>query len=166
MTPRLTTRASRSRSPRESPVRSSSGFFSATGENTTVEPDTAGAGPAASWSSSRLSIAQELRPTGPVGPSLLRPNDVAKWLAVSRAWVYEAARTGRIPAVRIGGPGGPLRFVPEEIDRWLTETRAGWLPGHNVTAMIAGEPTRSVARTAARRVAGRRSRTGDQQSLL
>jgi hypothetical protein len=44
---------------------------------------------------------------------LLKPNDVAKKLAVSRAWVYEAARTGRIPSVRIGGDDGPLRFVPE-----------------------------------------------------
>ncbi|MBV9418107.1 MAG: helix-turn-helix domain-containing protein [Solirubrobacterales bacterium] len=42
----------------------------------------------------------------------LKPNDVARQLAVSRAWVYEAARTGRIPSVRIGGPDGPLRFVP------------------------------------------------------
>jgi excisionase family DNA binding protein len=35
-------------------------------------------------------------------PALLRPNDVARLLAVSRAWVYEAARTGRIPSFRLG----------------------------------------------------------------
>lgn len=52
---------------------------------------------------------------------LLKPNDVAKKLAVSRAWVYEAARTGRIPSVRIGGVDGPLRFVPEDVDAWLAE---------------------------------------------
>jgi excisionase family DNA binding protein len=60
---------------------------------------------------------------------LLKPNDVARRLAVSRAWVYDAAKSGRIPSVRIGGPGGPLRFVPEDIERWLAEARAGSLPG-------------------------------------
>src|ERR1035437_747280 len=50
---------------------------------------------------------------------LLRPNDVARLLSVSRAWVYEAARTGRIPSFRLGGEDGPLRFVAEDIERWL-----------------------------------------------
>ncbi len=59
---------------------------------------------------------------------LLRPNDVACLLAVSRAWVYEAARTGRIPSFRLGGEDGPLRFVAEDIERWLAEAREGWLP--------------------------------------
>ena len=58
--------------------------------------------------------------------NLLKPNDVARQLSVSRAWVYEAARTGRIPSVRIGGEDGPLRFVPEEIDRWIMECRTPW----------------------------------------
>jgi excisionase family DNA binding protein len=62
---------------------------------------------------------------------LLRPNDVAHALSVSRAWVYDAARTGRIPSVRLGGEDGPLRFIAEDIERWLAETRAGWLPGHS-----------------------------------
>ena len=57
---------------------------------------------------------------------LLKPNDIARQLAVSRAWVYEAARTGRIPSVRIGGKDGPLRFVPEDIEAWLAATRAEW----------------------------------------
>jgi predicted DNA-binding transcriptional regulator AlpA len=52
-------------------------------------------------------------------------------LAVSRAWVYDAARTGRIPSVRLGGEEGPLRFIAEDIERWLTATRAGWLPGQS-----------------------------------
>jgi len=60
---------------------------------------------------------------------LLRPNDVASLLAVSRAWVYEAARTGRIPSLRLGSDDGPLRFVAEDIDRWLAESRASWRPG-------------------------------------
>jgi excisionase family DNA binding protein len=60
---------------------------------------------------------------------LLKPNDVARWLAVSRAWVYDAARTGRIPSIRIGGEDGPLRFVREDVEQWLGEARANWVPG-------------------------------------
>jgi excisionase family DNA binding protein len=47
---------------------------------------------------------------------LLKPTEVAKRLAVSRTWVYDAAKAGRIPAVRIGGDDGPLRFVAEDVD--------------------------------------------------
>jgi excisionase family DNA binding protein len=61
--------------------------------------------------------------------TLLKPNDLARRLAVSRAWVYEAAKSGRIPSVRIGGVDGPLRFVPKDIERWLAEARTAWLPG-------------------------------------
>lgn len=61
--------------------------------------------------------------------NLLKPNDLAQRLAVSRAWVYEAAKSGRIPSVRIGGVDGPLRFVPEDIERLLAEARTAWLPG-------------------------------------
>lgn len=61
--------------------------------------------------------------------NLLRPNDLARRLAVSRAWVYEAAKSGRIPSVRIGGVDGPLRFVPDDIEQWLAEARRAWLPG-------------------------------------
>ena len=63
---------------------------------------------------------------------LLRPNDIAHMLGVSRAWVYDAARTGRIPSVRLGGQDGPLRFVAEDIEDWLAETRARWMPGRNL----------------------------------
>jgi excisionase family DNA binding protein len=62
-------------------------------------------------------------------PALLRPNDVARLLSVSRAWVYEAARTGRIPSVRLGGDDGPLRFVAEDLVQWLADARAAWMPG-------------------------------------
>lgn len=67
---------------------------------------------------------------GGISP-LLRPNDVARLLSVSRAWVYEAARTGRIPSFRLGGADGPLRFVAEDIEQWLAEARSGWLPGRS-----------------------------------
>jgi excisionase family DNA binding protein len=46
----------------------------------------------------------------PLG-ELLRPGEVAVMLGVSRSWLYEAAKDGRVPCVRLGGPDGPLRFV-------------------------------------------------------
>jgi excisionase family DNA binding protein len=61
--------------------------------------------------------------------TLLKPAEVASRLAVSRTWLYDAAKAGRIPSIRIGGEHGPLRFVPEDIDRWLEEARSAWLPG-------------------------------------
>lgn len=60
---------------------------------------------------------------------LIRPGQVAKDLAVSRTWVYDAANAGRIPSIRIGGEEGPLRFVPEDLDRWIDEARKAWRPG-------------------------------------
>jgi excisionase family DNA binding protein len=62
-------------------------------------------------------------------PSLLKPTDLARLLGVSRSWLYDAAKAGRIPSIRIGGEQGPLRFVPEDIERWLDDARAAWTPG-------------------------------------
>jgi len=42
---------------------------------------------------------------------------------VSRAWVYEAARTGKIPSVRLGDEDGPLRFVAADIEQCLPNAR-------------------------------------------
>jgi predicted DNA-binding transcriptional regulator AlpA len=66
--------------------------------------------------------------------ALIRPGDLARDLCVSRAWVYDAARDGRIPSIRIGGQDGPLRFVSEDIERWLDAAREGWLPGRGSIA--------------------------------
>jgi predicted DNA-binding transcriptional regulator AlpA len=41
---------------------------------------------------------------------LLTANQVRELLHVSRSWVYVAAKSGRIPCVRLGGPDGPVRF--------------------------------------------------------
>jgi len=54
---------------------------------------------------------------------LIKPSELARDLGVSRAWVYEGARRGRIPSIRIGGEEGPLRFISEDIERWLNEAR-------------------------------------------
>lgn len=60
---------------------------------------------------------------------LLRPAEVAERLGVSRTWVYEAAKSGRIPSIRIGGPDGPLRFAAQDIEDWLSRARNAWQPG-------------------------------------
>jgi len=54
---------------------------------------------------------------------LLKPSELARQLGVSRSWLYEAAKTGRIPSIRIGGADGPLRFIAHDVDRWLDEAR-------------------------------------------
>src|SRR5262249_15495097 len=77
-------------------------------------------------------------------PTLLRPNDVVRLFAVSRAWVYEAARTGRIPSVRLGGEDGPLRFVAADLEQWLAEARACQrLGGSRHTVPAESKPPRS-----------------------
>ena len=60
---------------------------------------------------------------------LLRPGEVARMLGVSRSWLYDAAKDGRIPCVRLGGPDGPVRFVERDLADWLERARAGWQPG-------------------------------------
>jgi excisionase family DNA binding protein len=95
--------------------------------------------------------------------SLLKPTEVAERLSVSRAWVYDAAKVGRIPAIRIGGEDGPLRFVAEDLERWLNDARAAWTPGGRTIA------TRDAAVLAARPVRRRprrRQPAAGQQSLV
>lgn len=95
---------------------------------------------------------------------LLKPSELAAQLGVSRSWLYDAAKAGRIPSIRIGGEEGPLRFVPEDIQRWIDDARAAWAPGRPTV------PTRHPAATGGqRRVRGsRRPQTpaSGQQRLL
>lgn len=72
-------------------------------------------------------------------------------LGVSRSWLYQAAKDGRIPSVRLGGPDGPLRFHAADIDAWLDRAREGWQPN-------------DTAATTLRRAAGSR-RSPSQLSL-
>ena len=74
--------------------------------------------------------------TGSHYTELLKPSDVARRLGVSRTWLYDAAREGRIPSVRIGGPDGPLRFVPQDLDEWIDAARAAWNPGDSRSATL------------------------------
>lgn len=61
--------------------------------------------------------------------TLLKPADVARRLGVSRSWLYQAAKEGRIPSLRLGGVEGPLRFVEGDLQEWLEYARAAWQPG-------------------------------------
>jgi len=74
--------------------------------------------------------------TGSHYTELLKPSDVARRLGVSRTWLYDAAREGRIPSVRIGGPDGPLRFVPQDLDEWIDAARAAWHPADSRVATL------------------------------
>src|SRR5690349_1860326 len=57
-------------------------------------------------------------------PTLPRPSDVAARLGVSRTWLYDAAKDGRIPSIRLGAPDGTLRFVPGDVRDWIEAGRA------------------------------------------
>jgi excisionase family DNA binding protein len=50
------------------------------------------------------------------GP-LLRPDQAAELLAVKTSWIYDAARTGRLPCIRIGRH---IRFTRAMLEEWLT----------------------------------------------
>jgi excisionase family DNA binding protein len=95
---------------------------------------------------------------------LLKPTEVADRLSVSRAWVYDAAKVGRIPAIRIGGEEGPLRFVAQDIEDWLADARSRWMPGSPTVATR--EPDMALHRAAAGGSHSARGPRVGQQSLL
>lgn len=67
---------------------------------------------------------------------LLKPPEVMRMLNVSKGWLYQAAKDGRIPHVRLGGPDGPLRFVREDLEVWLENARRAWRPGDTSAATL------------------------------
>jgi excisionase family DNA binding protein len=93
-----------------------------------------------------------------------KPTEVADRLSVSRAWVYDAAKVGRIPAIRVGGEDGPLRFVAEDLEAWLADARTRWTPGSRTVATR--KPRTVVRRSGARRQRDGREPRAAQQSLL
>lgn len=85
---------------------------------------------------------------GPSGIDLLKPAEVATRLRVSRTWLYDAAKQGRIPSIRIGGEEGPLRFHPDDVERWVNDARAAWTPGRSAQPTATLRPAQRVpART-------------------
>ena len=97
-------------------------------------------------------------------PSLLKPSDVAHQLGVSRAWVYQAAKRGRIPSIRIGGEEGPLRFVPEDIELWIDDARAAWTPGH--PSIVTSDPDSVVCTGGGKRPRRRPAPPSGQRSFF
>jgi len=97
--------------------------------------------------------------------SLLRPTEVAHRLGVSRAWVYDAAKRGRIPSIRIGGEEGPLRFVPEDLELWIDDARAAWTPGRPVVVARQLPITSGAGRRRSRPRRPQAPHSGQQQLL-
>ncbi|MHB1538408.1 MAG: helix-turn-helix domain-containing protein [Solirubrobacteraceae bacterium] len=98
---------------------------------------------------------------------MLKPTEVAARLGVSRSWLYDAAKAGRIPSIRIGGEEGPLRFVPADLRRWIDEARAAWTPGRQTVATRMGgnaSPSQG-ARRSSRVGVGDRCPPGQQRLL-
>lgn len=54
--------------------------------------------------------------------SLWDVGELAKFLKVSRSWVYQAAAAGNVPCIRIGAA---LRFEPEAIRAWMRGEKGG-----------------------------------------
>ncbi len=51
--------------------------------------------------------------------NLWRARHAAVFLEVSRSHVYDLAKKGKLPHVKLGGR--VIRFVPEELARWVRE---------------------------------------------
>ena len=83
---------------------------------------------------------------------LLTPTELAQLLRVSRSWVYEGAKDGRIPCVRLGGPDGPVRFTRGDIAAWLERARQGWLPGESASSAARRAVRGTSVRTAQLRI--------------
>ena len=90
---------------------------------------------------------------------LLKPSDVVRYLGTSRSWVYDAAKRGEIPSIRLGSRDGPLRFVERDIEVWINDARNRWQPGKPTPA------TRRKAQARRRTRAGR-SPTDDPAAQL
>lgn len=58
-------------------------------------------------------------PAPPGLPALLTAEDVADRLGVSKWWVWDQARHGRIPHVRLGEGRGVVRFPADALARWI-----------------------------------------------
>lgn len=71
------------------------------------------------------SVAQQLRldvsrPSVSLAEPLLTAAVAAELLSVRTSWVYDAARGGELPCVRLGKH---LRFLRSDLERWVAEQR-------------------------------------------
>lgn len=53
---------------------------------------------------------------------LIKAEQVAEALGVSRTWVFDRAKAGRLPSYRLGKH---VRFRMSEVQAWLAEHREG-----------------------------------------
>lgn len=84
-------------------------------------------------------------------PEMLKPSEVAVRLRVSRTWLYDAAKAGLIPSIRLPstrGGEGPLRFLAEDVEHWIQEARASWTPGRRRTPGLSRSQTATRRRAA------------------
>lgn len=58
----------------------------------------------------------------PPNDTLWKVPDVARFLAVSSSWVYQASAAGTLPCVRLGAA---VRFDPDTIRAWVRGDRSG-----------------------------------------
>ena len=73
--------------------------------------------------------------------ALIKAEEVARCLAVSKVTVYRLARTGELASVRIRGQ---VRFRPEAVEEYLTKAEAPE-PGPVVAAPRRGRPRKQWA---------------------
>jgi excisionase family DNA binding protein len=92
----------------------------------------------------------------------LKPAELVDMLGVSRSWLYDAAKEGRIPCVRLGGDDGPVRFRLRDIEQWL---EAGPVPREPASRSV-HEPQDSEAPTPQRRAPRRDHPTPDAGGQL
>lgn len=78
-------------------------------------------------------------------PELMTPAEATRMLRVSPTWLYDAAKDGRIPAIRLGGPGGPVRFVRADLLAHIEQTRARWRPGDTSSQTLRRAAEREAA---------------------
>jgi excisionase family DNA binding protein len=56
-------------------------------------------------------------------PVLLRPDEVAVWLGVTRKSIYNMIARGVLPSATMLKIGGSLRFDEARLREWITEKR-------------------------------------------
>ena len=62
--------------------------------------------------------------TKPVMEKLLKAGEVAELLGVSVETVWDWAKDGTLPCVRLGATGRWMRFRPADVERWVMARRS------------------------------------------
>ena len=62
-----------------------------------------------------------IEPDGAQPKDLLKVDDVCRWFAVTKDWVYDEVEAGRLPHLRLGRR--TLRFDPDDLNAYLARSR-------------------------------------------